>query len=124
CAFICGYHRESVIPHSITTLTGIITMTIWAESDFPAGQWLKVQDQFERLFIALRAPADMMLVCVDREDFKGQKLIMSLPDEQSLAAFAGFKLISEKSLPNRASLICGISHEFQKRFGFSADFVP
>ncbi|MGF1619373.1 MAG: hypothetical protein ACFCUR_02025 [Rhodomicrobiaceae bacterium] len=99
-------------------------MTIWAEKDFSTGQWFKVQDQFEKLFLALRAPADMMLICIEGDGAKGQKLIMSLPDKQSLAAFAEFKPISEESLPKQASLICGISHEFQKRFGLSADFVP
>jgi hypothetical protein len=98
-------------------------MTIWAERTFPKGGWFGVQDQFEKLFIALRAPENMMLICVEGEHCKGQKLIIALPDEQYLAAFAGFKQISAERLPARASLICGISHEFQQRFGFSADHV-
>jgi hypothetical protein len=65
----------------------------------------------------------MMLICVDGEDCKGQKLIMALPNEQYLATFAEFKQISAERLPIRASLLCGISHEFQQRFGFSVDHV-
>ena len=64
-----------------------------------------------------------MLICVEGEDCKGQKLIIAIPNEQYLAAFAEFKQISAESLPTRASLICGISHEFQQRFGFSVDHV-
>ena len=93
-------------------------MTIWAEREFEAGAWSGTQDAFEAAFTAAGAPEDMMLICVNGETRRTQKLIASLPNEAQLSVVPGFTAITEDKLPKVAALLVGHNLAFEQRFDY------
>jgi len=71
---------------------------IWAAKTYNQGNWAPVQDLFEKQFLALNGPRDMMLVMADNED-GSQTLYLGLPKGALLRTFEGFKVVSESELP-------------------------
>jgi hypothetical protein len=91
---------------------------IWAAKTYTRGDWIPVQDLFERQFLALNGPHDMMLVMADNDD-GSQTLYLGLPKGALIRTFEGFEFMSESELPRAASLLVGDQSAFEKWFSFS-----
>jgi hypothetical protein len=89
---------------------------IWVRRIIIPAEWNEVQDQFERLFVKLGCPGQMMLVA---SPGAGPPMFFaSLPNLALLHALAGFEQIEDSELPTEASLLVGHNHAFEKRFRY------
>ena len=94
-------------------------MTIWAEKVVDNSEWGRVHDKFERHFMALGAPTDMMLIWVPGPaDQEHLRLIMALPDGATLDLYPGFAKIEPEALPKVASLVEGHPISFEELFEY------
>jgi hypothetical protein len=88
---------------------------IWAKRTFTRSDWIPVQDQFEKQFLTLNAPRDMMLVVMDNDDVR-QTLYIGLPNDELLGTFEGFNIVNESELPREARLLVGNQSAFEEQF--------
>lgn len=95
-------------------------MTIWAQKSFRLAEWAPVQDLFERQFMSLRGPRDMMMVCVEHDDYRMNTIIIALPDKAHLALYPGFEPLGPERLPKTASLLVGMQDRFEEQFQFAS----
>jgi hypothetical protein len=89
---------------------------IWVRRIIIPAEWNEVQDQFERLFVKLGCPSQMMLVATSGLD--PPIFFASLPNPGLLHALAGFEQIEDSELPSEASLLVGHPNAFGKRFTY------
>jgi hypothetical protein len=89
---------------------------IWACRIIDPTEWNEVQDQFERLFMKLGCPDQMMLVAISR--LGSTMLFASLSNAILLNALPGFEQISDGELPSEASLLVGHPRAFEKHFWY------
>jgi hypothetical protein len=90
----------------------------WIEKTVKIDEWVRVQDRFEKHFMALRAPNDMMLVSVDEFGTGNTKLIAGLQDDTLLRLYPGFRPMSEGALPKKATLLVRHNAAFEKHFEY------
>ena len=95
-------------------------MTVWAQRTFAKGEWAPVQDLFEKHFMALRGPKEMMMVIANDEWNKDQ-LFVALPDKALLRMYEGFEEIGTGELPKVATLLVGLVTSFEARFKYKRD---
>lgn len=96
-------------------------MTIWAHKTFPTGEWFATQALFEKQFMALHGPADMLLVHVDGEDRKTDRIIVGLPNKVLLPMYDGFEEVPAAHLPKSATLLVGHVPSFEERFQYKSN---
>ncbi len=76
---------------------------IWVRRIIIPAVWNEVEDQFERLFVKLGCPGQMMLVATSGSG--PLMLFASLPNPALLNALAEFERMSDDELPAEASLL-------------------
>jgi hypothetical protein len=92
-------------------------MTVWIKRAFDneMENIRSIFDEFGKLWAALSAPQDMMLVAQGMWD-NVTTLYMSLPDETHIASFHGFEPIEANFLPKEALLVHGRKDSFDEQF--------
>jgi hypothetical protein len=94
-------------------------MTLWAEKKGVSNaEWGRVQELFEKHFMTLKGPRDMMLICESTPGARPVRLIVALPDGTPLSLYEGFVEIDADRLPRAASLLVGHQDRFQEQFEF------
>ena len=92
-------------------------MTVWIKRSYDNEKenYRDVLDEFGRLWIALLAPREMMLVA---QGVWGNTttLYISVPEEKHIASFRGFEPMDAKLLPKEASLFHGRKDAFDEQF--------
>ena len=92
---------------------------MWLAREFSRVSWFDVQDRFEELYMSLRAPAGMMLVCEDNNATERTTLFMAIPDKSLASLFPGFSEPSQ--LPAKPSFLVGNQTEMESQFGCPGD---
>lgn len=95
-------------------------MTVWAQKSFQLAEWAPVQDLFERQFMSLRGPRDMMMISIKHDDYRMDTIVIALPDKAYLALYPGFEPLPIERLPKVASLLVGIQDSFEEKFQFAS----
>jgi hypothetical protein len=94
------------------------TMTLWAEKLTTNAEWIRVQHTFERHFVGLGEPRDMMLIWEKGPVFAQVRAIIALPDGSTLGLYPGFAAIKPDELPRVASLGGGYQDRFEELFDY------
>jgi hypothetical protein len=77
----------------------------------------RVEDQFERDFIAYGGPRDMMLVS-ESENFQTTTLFVNLP-RALLTLYSGFETTRADQLPKHPILLVADQLWFEEKFGWA-----
>jgi hypothetical protein len=94
------------------------TMAVWAEKLATNAEWIRVQHIFERHYVGLGAPLDMMLIWEKGQVFAQVRVIIALPDGSTLGLYPGFAAIKPDELPPVASLAAGHQDRFEEIFDY------
>jgi hypothetical protein len=92
------------------------TVMIWAQKILPYREYSELQALFDKNFLTLKGPSDMMLVTVDDLRSKTSRVIMCLPDQGLLTQYEGFTKIAGSELPYTATLLVGHQDRFRELF--------
>jgi len=95
-------------------------MAVWGRKLFGLVDWARDQEKIYQMCLADGRWREFLMVSV--QDQSNQRwpttVYIMVPDRNVLAAFRGYERISEADLPQRASLLFGDAHEFEKIFKF------
>jgi hypothetical protein len=104
-------------PKDSHTPCGGVHMTAFANKTMPATELIKVRSRMSALQLALRAPHDLIMFCVQNEDDIGQDdVYIGLPNADLLNQFPGFQQVEQASLPDYLSTLMVREDEFAERF--------
>jgi hypothetical protein len=95
-------------------------MTLWAEKrDVSNAEWGRVQQLFEKHFMAAKGLREMMLICEEgRPGSDKVRLIVALPDGTPVALYDGFAEIDADQVPRAATLLVGYPERFGEQFAY------